>query len=127
MILQSADIGKALGCGAVMSALERTGCGGFTLDRAYTQEALEGMDQEERDALLIPIEALFDDLPQIVLPEFFFRLASSGNEIYQKKIGTGFSRGQMISLYGPNGFFAVGRVEDFEGGSAIKPIKQFVI
>ncbi|MBQ7500237.1 MAG: tRNA pseudouridine(55) synthase TruB [Clostridia bacterium] len=121
-----ADIGKALGCGAVMSALTRTACGGFTLDRAYTQEDLEAMDQAERDALLIPVESLFDDLPKVVLPEFFFRLASSGNEIYQRKIGTSFPTGQMIALYGANGFFAIGKVGDFENGSAIRPVKQFV-
>ena len=36
-----ADIGKNLGCGACMSALERTKSGDFSIDKAYTVEELE--------------------------------------------------------------------------------------
>ena len=122
-----ADIGKALGCGAVMSALRRTASGGFTIENAYTEERIEAMTREERDSLLIPTEKLFADLPKVELPGFFFRLASSGNEIYLDKIGASFPDGQYVSLYGGGRFFAVGQVREFDGGRAIKPVKQFVL
>lgn len=41
------DIGKALGCGAHLSALRRTQSGRFTLDRAITVETLKTAPREE--------------------------------------------------------------------------------
>ena len=122
-----ADIGRKLGCGAVMSGLRRTASGGFSVENAYTEKQLADMSEAERISVLIPVEALFADLPKVVLPEFFCHLATSGNEIYQKKIGTAYAVGQRVALYGKEGFFALGQVMDFEDGSAVKPVKQFVI
>lgn len=52
------DIGAALGCGAHLIALRRTGVGALTLERAVTLEALEAMEPSERDASLAPVDAL---------------------------------------------------------------------
>ena len=57
--------------------------------------------------------------------DFFAKLAHSGLEIYQKKIGTAYSLGERVRLYDSNGFFAVGEVREYEQGMAIKPIRQF--
>ena len=65
-----ADIGAKLGCGGVMCSLRRAGSGNFTLDTAYTIEALEAMTDEERLSCLMPTEALFSDLEKLVLPAF---------------------------------------------------------
>lgn len=122
-----ADIGKKLGTGAVMSSLTRTVCGGFGIEDALTLSQIEAMGEEERYALLKPVETLFEDYGCVHLADFYARLASCGCEIYQKKIGTRFESGALIRLYDKDGFFAIGRVQEFEGGSAIKPIKQFRI
>ena len=121
-----ADIGKALGCGGVMAALRRTATGGFTLADCTTLTALEEEDLAQRTARLIPIEALFADLPAVGLPAFFEKLCRSGCEIYQAKIKTAHPLGARLRLCDENGaFFALGEVKDYESGSAIKAIKHF--
>ncbi len=119
------DIGAAMGCYGTMSALCRTAAGMFSLDSAVTPDALRALDQAERDALLLPIEDAFGDLPAVKLPPFFAKLAHSGLEIYQKKIGTGYPVGQTVRFSDADGFFALGEVRDYPDGTAIKPIKQF--
>ena len=61
------DIGKALGCGAHLSALRRTGSGTLTLDGALTLEALAAMTEPERDDALQPADALLADWPLVRL------------------------------------------------------------
>lgn len=120
-----ADIGKALGVGGVMSALCRTEASHFTLDEAHTVEELEGMSDAEREALLIPVERIFEKYEAINLPPFFERLARAGQEIYLKKISKSLEVGTLVRLCGADGFFALGEVKEFEEGPAIKPIRQF--
>ncbi len=52
------DIGEALGCGAHLSALSRTAAGEFALADALTLDALEERSESERDAALLPVDAL---------------------------------------------------------------------
>ncbi len=52
------DIGEALGCGAHLTALRRTGTGDFHASQCVTLEALEAMPEDERLALLLPTESL---------------------------------------------------------------------
>lgn len=120
-----ADIGAALGCGGVMATLERTKASVFTLDDARTISEIEAMTEEERDSLIIPVERVFENYTKINLDPFFARLARCGVEIYLKKIKKTLPLGERVTLWDENGFFALGEVRDFEGGSAIKPIKQF--
>lgn len=123
-----ADIGDKLSCGGVMASLERREAGGFRISEAYSIEQLGEMSMEERLALLKPTESLFEDLPKIVLPEFYEKLSRNGCEIYQKKIKTDFEMGKRVRLYGKNGvFFALGEVREYLDGSAVKAIKIFDI
>ena len=123
------DIGEALGCGGVMTALKRTKSGSFVIEKSYTTEELENMTYEERVKLLCPIHSLFSDLTEVKLPRFFERLAKNGLEIYLKKIGLSndISDGTRYRLAGEDGFFALGEVMTFSEGKAIKPIKQFIL
>ena len=119
-----ADIGRALGCGGVMATLLRTSAGGFDIKDAATLEELEAMTVEERQALLIPTEALFSSLPAVKLADFYHRLCVNGCEIYQKKIRTAFAVGERVRLCTPDGeFFALGEVREYPDGTAIKAIK----
>ncbi len=63
------DIGAALGCGAYVSALRRTGTGGYHLRDAHTFAALEAMSAQQRDSLLLAPDSLVQDLPAVILPE----------------------------------------------------------
>lgn len=120
-----ADIGAALGCGGVMATLERTKASVFTLEDARTLTEIEAMTEQERDALIIPVQKIFEDLKKVTLDPFFARLARCGVEIYLKKIGISLSIGERVTLYDGDEFFALGEAREFEGGVAIKPIKQF--
>ncbi len=121
-----ADIGAHLGCGAVMATLRREAAGDFCIENALTLEALEGMSEEEREAALIPTERLFESLAAVSLPDFYYRLCLNGCEIYQKKLKTDFSVGTRVRVCTPEGeFFALGEIREYEGGTAIKAIKQF--
>lgn len=61
------DIGKALGCGAHLKSLVRTGIGPFDLANARTMQEIEA--REDRDVLLLPCDALLADFPRLVLEE----------------------------------------------------------
>jgi len=52
------DIGAALGCGAHLIFLRRTGTGGIGVERCITLEQLEALDEEARLACLEPPQAL---------------------------------------------------------------------
>lgn len=121
-----ADIGRMLGCGAAMAALRRVESGPFSLAQAVTLSELEEMTAAERAARLLPLESYFADLPAVVLPDFYARLARNGCEIYQKKIHTALPDGTLVRMCDSAGFFALGRVrDDFADGSAIKAVKLF--
>ncbi len=121
-----ADIGKELGCGGVMAALERTEAGGFSLKQAHSPDELREMSASELSSLLIPVEELFSSLSAVNLPVFYERLCRNGCEIYQKKIGTSFEPGTKVRLCNAAGkFFALGEVRNFSAGSALKTLKFF--
>lgn len=61
------DIGQALGCGAHLAALRRTGAGRLDVHDAVTPEALEAMSEPEREAMLRPTDSLLTDWPVIRL------------------------------------------------------------
>ena len=61
------DIGTALGCGAHLAALRRTGTGTLHIDQALTLEQLEALDEAGREAQLLPPDALLSDWPSIAL------------------------------------------------------------
>ncbi|HZE91483.1 MAG TPA: tRNA pseudouridine(55) synthase TruB [Rhizobacter sp.] len=63
------DIGKALGCGAHLSALRRSGSGPLTLQGACTLEQLAEMTEAERDALLLQADTLLADWPVVRLDD----------------------------------------------------------
>lgn len=61
------DIGEALGCGAHLVALRRTQVGSLTLEGAVTLDALEAVSEDQRAALLAPVDALLQTLPRVEL------------------------------------------------------------
>jgi tRNA pseudouridine55 synthase len=63
------DISEKLGCGGHLIALRRTGIGEFSLDEAYTLTQLEGMNEVQRDACLMPLDRLVQNLPPLELDE----------------------------------------------------------
>ena len=61
------DIGSALGCGAHLASLRRSGTGGLALDASLTIDALALLGEDEREARLLPADSLVASLPRIDL------------------------------------------------------------
>ncbi len=60
------DIGRALGCGAHLTALRRIKTGPFTAKGMKSIEALEALaDQQAREARLLPVDVLVANLPAL--------------------------------------------------------------
>ena len=90
------DIGAALGVGAHLAALRRTAAGGMDLGRASTLEALQGLAEAERDAQLMPLEALLADLPRLELDAQQARRFCNGQRIQLSGGGSG-----LCAIFGP--------------------------
>jgi tRNA pseudouridine55 synthase len=63
----AADIGDALGCGAWLAGLRRTGTGGLEVADALTLEQLAAMDDAQRLAHLKPADVLLAEWPAVTL------------------------------------------------------------
>ena len=63
------DMGKALGVGAHLSSLQRTGVGELDLADAITLEQLDAISSDERVQMLLPLDALLQNCPAIKLPK----------------------------------------------------------
>lgn len=76
------DIGAALGCGAHVAELRRTGVGAFDVTSAHTFEHLSGLDEAARDACLLPPEAILDSLPALTLGESLCFYLRQGQPVF---------------------------------------------
>ena len=90
------DIGVALGCGAHLSALRRTGSGTLDLDLATTLDDLIAMTEPEREALLLSPDTLLADWPCLALSE-----EDSGRLLCGLRRRTDAANQARIRVYGP--------------------------
>lgn len=82
------DIGNALGCGGVMTGLTRTVSNGFLLSDAVSLDRVQELaDGGKAETLLMPVERVFEKLPEIHLNEHCTRLYRNGVKLYTDKIG----------------------------------------
>lgn len=63
------DIGEKLGCGAVMTELERIKSSGFTLEQSYPLSFYKELSQKEIMQKLIPVERVFESFTKVFLDE----------------------------------------------------------
>ncbi|MBR6563718.1 MAG: tRNA pseudouridine(55) synthase TruB [Clostridia bacterium] len=111
-----ADIGAKLGCGAVMSSLERREVGVFKREDAIVFDDLNNMSVDEILSHLIPVERMFMHLPEARMDEFFTRLFRQGQKIRVGKLkGINGNEGDLFRVYDENGFFALGEITEIEG------------
>ena len=94
------DIGEALGCGAYLAALRRTGSGGFGVDDALTLDALAAMDEAQRDARLRPADALLAHWPRVQLDD-----AEAGRFLTGLRRRVNLDDAAAVRVYGPGGAF----------------------
>lgn len=102
------DISEKLGCGGHLIALRRTGIGEFTLDDAHTLTQLEGMDEAQRAACLLPPDRLVQNLPSLELDEVQANRLAQG-----QRLGLSDSHPDgKRRLYTAGRFIGLGELED---------------
>lgn len=105
------DIGEALGCGAHVTALRRTGVGPYGEEGMVAMEALERgavEGPETLDALLLPIESAMGQWPEVRLsPDSSFYLRQGQPVLVPNAPVEGWVR-----LYDADGFIGVGEILD---------------
>jgi len=92
------DMGRALGCGAHVSALRRTAAGAFRIEDAVTLAQLQADTQAARDARLLPLERLLGDLPRVDLPAALAERFARGQALQLSQAPAG-----QCSVYGHQG------------------------
>jgi tRNA pseudouridine55 synthase len=101
------DIGQALGCGAHLLALRRLAIGWFRLEDAYSWEWLEAMDQPKREACLLPVDCMLQNLPLLELDtEQVTRISQGQRLVLDQDLAGG-----KIRLYGEGVFIGLGRLQ----------------
>ena len=99
------DIGQKLGCGATMTALERTKSGQFTKENAYTLSEIEKIRDEGRlEEILLPVDTVFSNLPELVVIGELEKKILNGNLIYKnecKRLGLEecYTEGNKVRVY----------------------------
>ena len=124
-----ADIGEALGCGATMTQLRRTEAAGFSLEDSLTLEKAELLSQNgELEQHLLPISALFTELPQLIVSEKQEKLYRNGVKLDLSRLSLSIEQGSDsdICVKSKDGFFLGISVADWEKGE-LKLKKLFAL
>ena len=109
------DIGQSLGCGAVMTALERTSSNGFDISECVTLgQVQEYADEGNADKLIIPIERVFIDFPEIHLDPKYASMYRNGVKLtpdeYSAEV---YKEGHKYRVFAPdNTFIGLAYIED---------------
>jgi len=105
------DIGEALGCGAHVTALRRTGVGPYTGFEMFSMEMLEKTAEEGNpaiDRLLLPIDTALSDWPEVrVNADTAFYLKQGQAVLVPRAPTEGWVR-----IYEGETFLAVGQVQE---------------
>lgn len=110
------DMGRALGCGAVMTQLERRCSSGFDLADSYTLgQVQQYADAGRIEELLIPIESAFFCLPQIHLDKKQTIHYRNGVKLGLSQLRVQLTDACRYSVYGePDGFLGTATADRAE-------------
>jgi len=111
------DIGAELGCGAAMSALRRTRCGAFSVERAHTlDEVLAAARDGDAERFLLPVETLFAGTPDAALTPAQERVIRNGGGFTSR-----LAPGRYLLRGADGAFLALGEVRD----GTMRSVKSF--
>ncbi len=120
------DIGRELGCGAVMTSLRRTEACGFTLEDAITiQQAQEMGENGTLAQRIIPVERVFETLPLCSVTDKQAVRYLNGGELDLSRVRQSSPQGDggLVRVEGPEGFLGVGRIDGQT--EQLRPYKKF--
>lgn len=122
------DCGQALGTGAHLSYLIRTGTGEFSLDNSVTlSELKEAVAENRGEQYLLPIDFGIRKLPKVTVSDEAQKKALNGACLRQEDYldyPTGLHAGDHIRLYTTQGFVAIYEILDPQRG-VMQPVKVF--
>ena len=102
------DIGEKLGCGGCMSSLIRTKSGIFTLEESKSLDEIETCVREGRiEEILVPIDAMFPDVPKVFVKEGEEKSVYNGNALAKRQLeeNTMPQSQERIRVYQKDGLF----------------------
>jgi tRNA pseudouridine55 synthase len=107
------DIGRGLGTGAHLAALERTGVGSLAIEESVTLDELEkGLFSSSRKYSRT-IDAALPEMKQVVLDAADCGRALTGMQIALREVDD-LAEGSFVKLKGPAGnLFAIGRIQSY--------------
>ena len=123
------DIGKKLGCGAVMESLLRTRAGVFHIEDALTLAQVEQLVREMRvQEVIIPPDDMFPDLRKEKVKSQYQKQLVNGNSLTLRMMcdGSGFYDNEQVRIYSEQGiFYGIYRYEEKTEG--FYPVKMFLM
>ncbi|MBE6820322.1 MAG: tRNA pseudouridine(55) synthase TruB [Ruminococcaceae bacterium] len=100
-----ADLGEALGCGAVMTELRRTKANGFDISQAVTPEELEEKVKNGKiEEVLVPVDKALEEYPVITVTEAQAKRFRNGGELDLQRLRCPKMLG-VYRIYAPEGNF----------------------
>lgn len=108
------DIGKILGCGAVMTELRRTESNGFSQENSITLEKLNNLTLSELEKnYIFPTEYLFKNLKSVNISEAQEKRFRNGGALSLDRIFSDFplKNGINVKLYSKNEFIGLGCID----------------
>ena len=114
------DIGKALGCGATLTALRRTMTAGFSVEDCVPLSRLEA---EGLAPFLLPADRAVESYPAVrVTPAQGLRFCGGGLALGRLSLPTLAENGSLLRVYAPGGFLGMGEIRLEEETLAIRCI-----
>ena len=105
------DIGEKLGCGGMMTSLERSYSGGVDIKDCYTiEEIAEICEQDKLPQMLIPLDRAFESYEKTTLGQWETKLYRNGVKLRPEQTGIkGLSEDKLYRVYGSdNSFLGIG-------------------
>ena len=115
----SEDIAKKINSFAHLTALRRIATAGFEIEQTHTLDKLSHLSESERDALLLPCDALVQHLPRVDLDDDSVKKLRFGQTV---PFSGSLKSNTPVRAYGLAGEFA-GLVEYFSHHDCLKAVR----
>lgn len=105
------DIGAALGCGAVMTALRRTTAAGFGLGQCLTlEQAQEYAENGTLEQYILPLESALGAYPRAQVTAAQGKRFSNGGELALDRVHVSAPDGAFVCVYCEDKFLGMGEI-----------------
>ena len=117
------DIGRELGCGAVMTALRRTEANGFSIEKSVTLEELEKLVSENKaDDVITSVENALMSYPEIKVSQPQANRFQNGGELGYERLHGEYSVG-IYRVKSPDGeFLGLGEILTEKGDLTVRRV-----